>query len=215
MKHLFLSSLALFTFWTSAAQEIVQEAAADTIANKNNSKTANIRFRCGGNTTVYPPLYIIDGKIVSNISFSNFNPANISDLKVLKGDEALKLFGESGKNGVVLITTKVVEELDHHKKYENLPFKIYDVPITNLNLPQDIYNNIISTVPGVQISNTNVSMNEIPEIRIRGDSNTIYIIDGVRFFDASILNTINPNDIESIKVATDVAASNYLQFNRD
>lgn len=100
-------------------------------------------------------------------------------------------------------------------KVDNLPFKIYDVPTANLNIQQDIYNSIISHVPGVQISNNNLIFNETPTITMRGDTNTVYIIDGQRFYDASILNTINPNDIESIKVTTDIAASNYLLINRN
>ncbi len=93
----------------------------------------------------------------------------------------------------------------------NLPFKVYDVPTDNLNIQQDIYNRILSHVPGVQITNTN--LNETPRITMRGGSNTIYIIDGIRFFDASILNTINPNDIESIKVSPNALAEDYLRFN--
>jgi hypothetical protein len=93
----------------------------------------------------------------------------------------------------------------------NLPFKVYDIPTDNLNIQQDIYNRIVSHVPGVQITNTN--LNETPRITMRGDSNTIYIIDGIRFFDASILNTINANDIESIKVSLNPLAQDFLLFN--
>ncbi|WP_047415090.1 TonB-dependent receptor [Cellulophaga sp. Hel_I_12] len=97
----------------------------------------------------------------------------------------------------------------------NLPFKIYDVPTANLNLPQDFYNRIISHVPGVQIRNTDSGLNKTPTITMRGDRHTIYVIDGIRYYDASILNAINLNDIESIKVGTDVAASNYLLFSNN
>jgi len=93
----------------------------------------------------------------------------------------------------------------------NLPFKVCDIPTDNLNIQQDIYNRIVSHVPGVQITNTN--WNETPRISMRGDSNTIYIIDGVRFFDVSILNTINPNDIESIKVSLNPLAQDFFRFN--
>ena len=49
-----------------------------------------------------------------------------------------------------------------------------------------------------------------PVFSIRGDTNTIVIVDGIRY-DASILNAINPNDIESIKVAPSAAANNFLR----
>jgi hypothetical protein len=217
MKHLFLSILALLFFRSITAQGSVQETLTDAVLNQKTiqtSKTPLVIRLCSGEDSLQP-LFMVDGKILSKDFLLNINPENITDLKVLKSNEALKLFGASGKQEVVLINNKDIERLDHHKKHENLPFKIYDVPTDNLNLPQDIYHRIISQVPGVQINNTDSSLNNTPTITIRGDRNTIYIIDGIRYYDASILNAINLSDIESIKVATDVAASNYLLTNRN
>jgi len=51
------------------------------------------------------PLYIVDGKPVAEIE--SLNPEQIESVSVLKGAEAIKLYGtEGGKNGVVLVTTK-------------------------------------------------------------------------------------------------------------
>ena len=44
---------------------------------------------------------------------------------------------------------------------------------------------------------------------VRGDDNTIVVLDGVRQ-DISILSSLNPQDIESIKVAPSTAATNYF-----
>jgi len=55
-------------------------------------------------------------------------------------------------------------------------------------------------------------LNAIPNITIRGDDNTIVIVDGIRY-DTSIWNALNPSDIESITVAPSVVASNYLRNN--
>ncbi len=52
------------------------------------------------------PLVIVDGKRVGNEIPSTI-PANmISEVQILKGGEDLAKFGEAGKNGVVLITTR-------------------------------------------------------------------------------------------------------------
>ncbi|MCL5244703.1 TonB-dependent receptor [Cellulophaga sp. 20_2_10] len=89
-----------------------------------------------------------------------------------------------------------------------LPFNIYEFGAESINTQQDLYNAIRTKVPGVQISNA--QNNNAPKITMRGDSNTIVIIDGVRYTDTSILQTINPLDIEKVYVANSVAASNYL-----
>lgn len=50
------------------------------------------------------PLYVIDDKKVhSRIHLPSYN---VKSIRVLKGQSAIDLFGEEGKNGVVLITTK-------------------------------------------------------------------------------------------------------------
>ncbi len=91
-----------------------------------------------------------------------------------------------------------------------LPFKLYDFSSEkeNWNSIESVYNTIQAKVPSISIT-SNSSLNHTPNIRMRGDNNTIVVVDGVRY-DASILNTLNPNNIESITVAPSAAASNYL-----
>ncbi|MFH6602077.1 M56 family metallopeptidase [Maribacter algicola] len=52
------------------------------------------------------PLYIIDGKEVSEKKFKKLSPSEIEKIEVLKGDGATKKYGKKAKNGVVEITTK-------------------------------------------------------------------------------------------------------------
>lgn len=55
------------------------------------------------------PLYVIDGKIVSDqedFKLKNINPNDIESMSILKDEEAIKKFGDAAKNGVILITTK-------------------------------------------------------------------------------------------------------------
>lgn len=52
------------------------------------------------------PLYVIDGKIATEDEFKAVKPDMIKEVSVLKDKSATALYGEQGKNGVVIITSK-------------------------------------------------------------------------------------------------------------
>ena len=52
------------------------------------------------------PLYVIDGVVQESSSSKDIDPKSISSIKVLKGEAAIKEYGEKGKNGVILINLK-------------------------------------------------------------------------------------------------------------
>lgn len=52
------------------------------------------------------PLFIVDGKEVSNDKFTKLDPDNIATVSVLKGDSATAKYGKKGENGVVIVETK-------------------------------------------------------------------------------------------------------------
>jgi hypothetical protein len=52
------------------------------------------------------PLYIVDGKEASDAEFKAIKPADIQKIDVLKNESATKVYGDKGKNGVVVITLK-------------------------------------------------------------------------------------------------------------
>lgn len=90
-----------------------------------------------------------------------------------------------------------------------LPYKIYELYDSDENwqTTEDLRISLLK-IPGVQVGSSRAFSSS--SIRMRGENNTIVIVDGVRY-DSSILNSLNPSDIENIKVATDAAASNYLR----
>lgn len=51
-------------------------------------------------------LFIIDGKEMQSESMKDIDPTRIKSINVLKGETAVKIYGEKGKMGVVEITTK-------------------------------------------------------------------------------------------------------------
>jgi len=52
------------------------------------------------------PLYILDDKEVSKEKADNLNTELIDSINILKGKEAINKYGDKGKNGVIIITTK-------------------------------------------------------------------------------------------------------------
>ena len=64
------------------------------------------------------PLYIIDGAPVSGDRSYDIDPNNIATTTVLKGLAASTLYGEDGRNGVIVITTKTGQGGEVDKKFE-------------------------------------------------------------------------------------------------
>jgi len=168
-----------------------------------------IKVRCGISIkNDKTPLYVVDGVPMNGESFlSNTSPEDIVSIKVIKEPLGIWCYG-AGKNGVVLVTTKAAQEVEL-KANKEYSFKVYSIKNLDWVTQQDVYNGIRAKVPSIQIS-ANPTILQTPKITLRGDDTTIVILDGVRY-DASILNTINPADIESIKVAPSVAATNYFR----
>ncbi|MFD1314095.1 M56 family metallopeptidase [Namhaeicola litoreus] len=52
------------------------------------------------------PLILIDGKEAPESTMKDLDPDRIDKMEVLKGDKAVEKYGDKGKNGVILITTK-------------------------------------------------------------------------------------------------------------
>jgi TonB-dependent SusC/RagA subfamily outer membrane receptor len=50
------------------------------------------------------PLFVVDGKEGGNIK--GISPESIESITVLKDQPAIEMYGEKGKNGVIIITTK-------------------------------------------------------------------------------------------------------------
>ncbi|MFK7750002.1 MAG: M56 family metallopeptidase [Kordia sp.] len=72
--------------------KVVKDKNAKIVFNSTNSKNK--------------PLYIVDGKEVSNGDFTKLDSDDIESVSVLKGENATALYGEKGENGVILVTTK-------------------------------------------------------------------------------------------------------------
>lgn len=52
------------------------------------------------------PLYVVDGYVADSEFIKNYNLKKITSLNIVEGKNAVKLYGNYGKKGVVVITTK-------------------------------------------------------------------------------------------------------------
>ena len=62
----------------------------------------------------YEGLIIVDGKEVSNERLNALNPEDIANMEIYKsGSKVANSYGEKGKNGVMMITTKAGKEMSN------------------------------------------------------------------------------------------------------
>ncbi|HSR37591.1 MAG TPA: TonB-dependent receptor plug domain-containing protein [Phnomibacter sp.] len=76
----------------------------DAPAPPQNGKQGSMITTTG--TDGKSPLYIYAGQEISEAQMQQVDPNQIERIDVLKGDAALKVYGEKGRNGVVKITPK-------------------------------------------------------------------------------------------------------------
>ena len=92
---------------TQFGYAIEGKAAGVQVIRPSGQPQAGFSIRIRGTSTITAgsePLYIVDG--VPTESTNEINPADIESLTILKDASAAAIYGASGANGVVLITTK-------------------------------------------------------------------------------------------------------------
>lgn len=72
------------------------------IAFKVESEEGNLKNENGSQ-----PIYILNGKEISEIEMKQLKSSDIERIDVLKDKSAMEKYGEKGKNGVIIITSKV------------------------------------------------------------------------------------------------------------
>jgi hypothetical protein len=74
------------------------------------------------------PLYVINGIPSTAEEYRKISPTSIKDVKAIKNEEALSLYGNRGNNGVIVITTKNMNDYTTIEEQElNVSFDI-DIP---------------------------------------------------------------------------------------
>jgi TonB family protein len=82
----------------------------DGVKIVNGQSTGTVTaFRVGNHDGKNPPLYVLDGQPLTADELNKISPNDIESINVLKDASATSIYGEKGKNGVILITSKVKE----------------------------------------------------------------------------------------------------------
>jgi outer membrane receptor protein involved in Fe transport len=205
-KLLFLPFIISIGFGANGQEPIE----ADLFLSVDSLDASKVRvLACSPSVDKSHPLFIIDGvPFLSDFNenvLNTISPDEVVSISILKGLGATTLYGTAGKNGVVIVNTnKYSKPIISRKRF---PFKVYNLYNDNWTTSQDMFNAILTKVPGLIIrSDFGIST---PKIQMRGDDNTIVLVDGIRY-DASILNTLNSANIESVTVAPSVTATHYF-----
>ena len=74
---------------------------SEIVVQKQDNNT--IQYRSSDNET---PLIFVDGKETTKQDMEAINPDTIDSVNVLKGEAAIAKYGDKGKDGVIIITTK-------------------------------------------------------------------------------------------------------------
>ncbi|MCX2681580.1 hypothetical protein OOZ15_16620 [Galbibacter sp. EGI 63066] len=88
-----LGFMLLFSFKTVTTYKVPSETAQKTAITPHNEQDDD-------------PIYVVDGKVVSKSIMAAIDPKSIDKINVLKGEKAVKKYGEKAKNGVVEIFLK-------------------------------------------------------------------------------------------------------------
>jgi TonB-dependent SusC/RagA subfamily outer membrane receptor len=89
--------------YSVSTAEALQGRIAGVAVSGTPGAASFVRLRGITATSGQKPLVILDGEVVS---IESVNESTIQTIEILKGDQAIALFGSRGANGVILISTK-------------------------------------------------------------------------------------------------------------
>jgi len=149
-------------------------------------------------------LYILDGKEVDSIE--NLDPNTIESIDVFKRESATAIYGEKGKNGVIIIKTKKGEEASSDKSANPL----YILDGKEINSTENLNPNTIESVNVLKIGTATAAYGEKGKngvVVIEGEkeqsaiakANPLCILDG-KEVGLDLIENLDPNTIESIDV---------------
>lgn len=178
---------------------IMNEGGKVQVENISKAATTDLR------NSIANALVILDGKKIDNEILDLIDPAKIQSINILKNESAKALYGEEGKNGVVMITTKKTAT----QPVESVAVTGYgarSMTVAALS-PSTRYLNESAGQFGAKVSavrkypDTLVWVSGINNYKI--PSNVWVLIDG----EPGNLNDVIPADIAEVRVIKDAAAT--------
>lgn len=180
-------------------------------AKRDSSTVKSKGIEIRGFNSAKPIIYTIDGvKQFNAVVAKNINPNEISEVTVIKGDDAVKLFGIEANGGAVLIATKAGKNSSSNME---LQAKLNDLNIkSGVNKISDL---AFKSKDGNDSTSTTFISDNNSTVKIRGFispdkiNQPLYIIDGIKIESGSI-EFLDPKTIQSVTVLKDSnAIKNY------
>ncbi len=149
---------------------------------KNEVSKISAEIALSANT----PLIIMDGKKIDNNVLSVIDPNKIATIDVLKNESATALYGEEGKNGVILVRTKAVD-------FMGFGAKVTVIPHSNNE-------RVEVAIPSVD-SAQSLSFSSSNKLRINNGNGPqpIWIVDGEPA-EITAMENMDPKNIQSVSV---------------
>lgn len=192
----------------------------DTIVidSKGNGEFHNGKFHMGnGNYYIIKgvdaiknkPLIFIDNKKVTSEEFNELIPDDIASISILKDKSAIDLYGEEGRDGVILIETKAKVK---NKEMGSINLEAATPERTN---PEDL---LSGETKSTREKGAKIGAEVMDSIRNNGNKviirsknevlieSALYIVDNEKMDSEFDVSSIDPKDIESLSVLKDKSA---------
>jgi hypothetical protein len=176
---------------------VTKQGSENAVFTPSTEKGITIKAT-GGQTG--QPLYVIDGVETDNIEI--INPNYIKSIDVLKGESGTKLYGDKGKNGVVLITTISKENLGPQNNFGNEQVPELRMPVAgdsiNLKMPTAVAD------PLFQYYIKEKQVDYINPLEKNPKAQPLILVNGNETWQT--IENINPGTIQSLNVLKDKSA---------
>ncbi|WP_100612485.1 M56 family metallopeptidase [Confluentibacter lentus] len=150
------------------------------------------------------PLVIVDGKESPQEEFEKLNPDKIETMTIIKAENAIKKYGDKGKNGVIEIIRKEKTKTIEGKTINEVTVAGYAAkPDSTLSIRM---NNRDSENKGIIYKNSRMKLNGNATLILEKDKNYLIIING-KEKTLSEATSLIPENIESINILEDKSAS--------
>ncbi len=126
-----LAAIEKFASTNNITKNASQKEVIVSSSNPVLKDTVPSRVITGINPKAGEPLYIVNGIETDKVNTLYFKPEEIETIRVIKEDMALGIYGEKGKNGVVIINTKPGLGLQKND-WSSGTLKIYDSSTNSL-----------------------------------------------------------------------------------
>ncbi|WP_101689256.1 DUF6146 family protein [Dysgonomonas massiliensis] len=161
-------------------------------------------------------LIVIDGVVFDGVHISDVDMSNVSDLTILRGEYAVYIYGNKGKNGAIIITTKEIEQQNGNSQNSEdnesaVKKKKISKSKNDMGLPislnvDSISDDISQRIPASRL--VMVPNHAIKRVPFRS-SNLIILLDG-EIVENDALSRIDLSDIDTLVVIKGQNAINLM-----